>query len=264
MLCIFRGSAYLLLDILTLLDLQSVVVSLVVSCGLSGTCTGPGGFETETLGMALWLLPDPVGLKGHSFSWMTGCGFDSLTLRILGEGGGTGGGSAGHGSLGGMAGTLGISMVLAGWMISYLGAIGAAAGACLVGTCGPGTAASFIWIQFLLKTPLGVLTTYELGISAFWRISAGMDHFPVEGPAALTTALVGAWVAPWCEHHTCWSPAWTGVMLGLPHCLVEVWWWQAEWFSATCSARAHLVMESCSLVGWLSTVAKPDEGLSQS
>ena len=39
-----------------------MVASLVVSCGLSGTCIGPEGFETETLGMALLLLPDPVGL----------------------------------------------------------------------------------------------------------------------------------------------------------------------------------------------------------
>ena len=180
MLCTFTVSANLLLGLLTLLDLQSVVVSLVVSCGLSGMCTGPGGFKTETLGMALLLLPDLVGLTGLSFSWMTGCGFDSLTLRILGEGGGTGGDSAGCGSLGGMAATLGISMVLAGWMIleiSCLGTIGAAAGACLVGTCEPGIAASFIWIQFLLKTPLGVLTTYELEVSAFWRTSPGMGHF---------------------------------------------------------------------------------------
>ena len=61
-------------------------------------------------------------------------------------------------------------MVLACWMIleiSCLGAIGAVAGVCLVGTCGPGIAASLIWIQFLLKTPLGVLTTYELEVSAF-------------------------------------------------------------------------------------------------
>ena len=70
---IFRVSEYLLLGFLTLLGLCSVVVSLMVSCGLSGTCTGPGGFETETLGMALLLLPDPVGLWGLSFSWMTGC-----------------------------------------------------------------------------------------------------------------------------------------------------------------------------------------------
>ena len=44
-----------------------------------------------------------------------------------------------------MAAALGFSMVLADWMIleiSCLGAIGAAAGACLVGTCGPGMAAS--------------------------------------------------------------------------------------------------------------------------
>ena len=64
MLCTFRVSAYLLLGLLTLLDLQSMVISLVVSCGLSGTCTGPGGFETETLGMALLLSPDPVGFEG--------------------------------------------------------------------------------------------------------------------------------------------------------------------------------------------------------
>ena len=76
MLCIFRVSAYLLLGLLTLLDLCSVI-SLVVSCGLSGTCTGPGGFKTETLGMALLLLPDPVGLWGLSFSRMTGCGSDT-------------------------------------------------------------------------------------------------------------------------------------------------------------------------------------------
>ena len=159
---IFRVSAYLLLGFLALLDLCSVVVSLVVSCGLSGTCTGPEDFETETLGMALLLLPDPVGLWGLSFSWMTGCGFGTLTLQILGGGGGTGVGSAGYGSLGSMAAALGFSMVLADWMnleISCLGAIGAAAGACLVGTCGPGMAASLIWIWFLLKTPLGVLTT---------------------------------------------------------------------------------------------------------
>ena len=68
-----------------------MVVSLVVFCGLSGTCTGPGGFETETLGMALLLLPDPVGLGGLSFSWMTGCGFDTLALGILGGSGGIGG-----------------------------------------------------------------------------------------------------------------------------------------------------------------------------
>ena len=54
----------------------------------------------ETLGMALLLLPDPVGLKGLSFSWMTGCGFDTITLGILCGGGGTGDGSAGSGSLG--------------------------------------------------------------------------------------------------------------------------------------------------------------------
>ena len=57
---------------------------------------------------------------------------------------------------------LGFSMVLADWMIleiSCLGAIGAAAGACLVGTCGSGMAASLIWILFLLKTPLGILST---------------------------------------------------------------------------------------------------------
>ena len=76
---------------------------------------------------------------------MTGCGFGTLTLGILGGDGGTGVGSAGCGSLGGMAATLGFSMVLADWMIleiSCLGAIGAAAGACLVGTCGPGMVAS--------------------------------------------------------------------------------------------------------------------------
>ena len=103
-----------------------------------------------------------MGLWGLSFSWMTGCGFVTLTLWILSGDGGTGVGSAGCGSLGGMAAALGFSMVLADWMIleiSCLGAIGAAAGACLVGTCGPGMAASLIWIWFLLKTPLGVLTT---------------------------------------------------------------------------------------------------------
>ena len=157
---IFRVSAYLLLGLLTLLDLHSVVVSSVVSCGLSGTCTGPGGFETETLGLALLLSPDPVGLWGLSFSWITGCGFG--TLGICCGDGGTGVGSAGCASLGGMAAALGFSMVLADWIIleiSCLGAIGAAAGVCLVVTCGPGMAASLIWIRFLLKTPLGVLTT---------------------------------------------------------------------------------------------------------
>ena len=112
--------------------------------------------------MALLLLPDPVGLWGLSVSWMTRCGFGTLTFGILGGGRGTGVGNAGCGSLGGMAAALGFSMVLADWMIleiSSLDGIGAAAGACLVGTCGPGMAASFIWIQFLLKTPLGVLTT---------------------------------------------------------------------------------------------------------
>ena len=79
MLCTFRVSAYLLLGLLTLLDLQSVVVALVVSCGLCGTCNGPGGFETETWGMTLLLLPDPVGLKDLSFSWMTRCDFDTYT-----------------------------------------------------------------------------------------------------------------------------------------------------------------------------------------
>ena len=67
MLYTFRVSAYLLLGSLTLLDLQSVVVSFMVFCGLSGTCTGPGGFETETLGMALLLLLDPVELGACHF-----------------------------------------------------------------------------------------------------------------------------------------------------------------------------------------------------
>ena len=49
--------------------------------------------------LALLLLPDPVGLRGMSFSWMTGCSFDTLTLGIL-SGGGTDGGSAVCGSLG--------------------------------------------------------------------------------------------------------------------------------------------------------------------
>ena len=40
---------------------------------------------------------------------MTGCGSDTLTLGILGGGGGTGGGIAGCGSLGGMGATLGFS-----------------------------------------------------------------------------------------------------------------------------------------------------------
>ena len=118
--------------------------------------------ETETLGMALLLLPDRVGSWDLSFSWMTVCGFGTLTLGILGGDGGTGVASIGCGSLGGMATALGFSVVLADWMIlevSCLGAIGAAAGACLVGTCGHGMAASLIWIQFLLKTPLDVLTT---------------------------------------------------------------------------------------------------------
>ena len=84
-------------------------MSLVVSFGLSGTCTGPGDFETETLGMALLLSPDPVGLWGLSFSWMTVCGFGTLTLGILGGDGGTGGGSAACCSLGGMAATVGFS-----------------------------------------------------------------------------------------------------------------------------------------------------------
>ena len=57
---------------------------------------------------------------------MTGCGSDTLTLGILGGGGGTDGGIAGCGSLGGMGATLGISLVLAGLKISCLDAIGAA------------------------------------------------------------------------------------------------------------------------------------------
>ena len=115
-----------------------------------------------------------------------------LHLGSLVEDGGTGVGSAGCGSLRGMAAALGFSMVLADCMIleiSCLGAIGAAAGACLVGTCGPGMAVSLILIQFLLKTPLGVLTTQELGISAFLRTSLGMDHFLVEGSCSLTNCF---------------------------------------------------------------------------
>ena len=120
MLCTFRVSAYLLLGLLTLLDLWSVVVSFVVFCSLSGT--GPGGFETEILGMALLLLPDPVGLGDLPFSWMTGCGFDTLTLGILVGGGGTGGGSAGCGSLGGIAATLGFSRPVS-WVLGGLAAV---------------------------------------------------------------------------------------------------------------------------------------------
>ena len=121
---------------------------------------GQGPLKLRPWGLALLLLPDPVGLWGLSFSWMTGCGFG--TLVILSGDGDTGVGSAGCGSLGGMAAALGFSVVFVDWMIleiSYLGAIVTAASACLVGTCGPGMAASLIWIQFLFKTPLGVLTT---------------------------------------------------------------------------------------------------------
>ena len=87
-------------------------------------------------------------------------------------------------------------MVLAEWMIlkiSCLGAIGAGADACLVGTCGPGIVASLMWIQFLLKTPLGILTTYELGVSAFWIKSPGMDHFLVKGSCSLTNCCGRSW-----------------------------------------------------------------------
>ena len=118
--------------------------------------------------------------------------FTQLHLGSLVGGGGTGGGSVGCGSLGGMAATLAFSMVLAGWMIleiNCLVTIGAAAGACLVVTCGPGIAASLIWMQFLFKTPLVVLTTYELGVSALWRTSPGMDHFLVEGSCSLTNCF---------------------------------------------------------------------------
>ena len=114
---------------------------------------GQGALKLRPWEWLFLLSPDPEELWGLSFSWMTGCGFGTLTLGILGGGGGTGVGSVGCGSLGGMAAALGFSMVLADWMIldiSCLGAIGAAAGACLVGTCGPGMAASLIWIWFLL------------------------------------------------------------------------------------------------------------------
>ena len=80
--------------------------------------------------------------------------------------------------------------------------IGAAAGSCLVGTCGPGIAASLIWIQFLLKAPLGVLTTYDWGSQLSGKPLLEWSTSWLKGPAALPTALVGAWVAPWWEHHT--------------------------------------------------------------
>ena len=149
-----------------------MVVSFVVSCGLSGTCTGPGDLETESFGMALLLLPDPVGLWGLSFSWMTGCGFGTLTLGILSGDGGTGVGSAGSSSLGGKAAALGFSMVLADWMIleiSCLCVIGAAAAACLGGTHGPGMAASLIWIQFLLKNTFGCFNHIRIGGLSFLK-----------------------------------------------------------------------------------------------
>ena len=78
-----------------------------------------------------------------------------------------------------------------------MGAIGTAAGACLVETCGPGIAASLIWIQFLLKTALGVLTTYELGSQLSGEPLLEWTTSWLKGPAGLPTALVGAWVAPW-------------------------------------------------------------------
>ena len=222
----------------TLLDLQSMVVSLVVSCRLSGTCTGPGGFETEIwewlyyYHQTLWGWGPVIFLDDRMWFWhiYTWDPWWRWRHRC---------GSEGCSSLGGMAATLGfsrpvgwvlgclaavlgISVVLAGWMILKISCLGAAgAGACLVGTCGPGIAASLMWIQFLLKTPLGVLTTYELGVSAIWITSPAMDNSWMKGPAALPTALVGAGVAPWYEHHTCWSPAWIVMMPRLPHCWVE-------------------------------------------
>ena len=162
---------------------------------LSGTCTGPGAFETETLGMALLLSPDPMGLWSLSFSWMTGCGFGTLTLGILGGGGGTGVGSVSCGSLGGMAATLGFSMVVADWMIleiSCLAAIGATAGACLVGTSGPDMAASLIWTWFLLKTPLCVVPHKNWGSQLFGAPLLEWTTSWLKSAVALPTALVGA------------------------------------------------------------------------
>ena len=114
-------------------------------------------------------------------------------------------------------------MVLADWMsleISCLGATGATAGAYLVGTCGPGMAASLIWIQCLLKTPFGVWTTYELGVSAFWRTSPGMDHFLVEGSCSLTNCFgrsLGSslvWASYLLKSCLDWSDAWTASLSG--------------------------------------------------
>ena len=58
-------------------------------------------------------MPDPVGLWGLSFSWMTEFFLGTLTVGILDGDGGTGVGSAGCDLLRVMAATLGFSMVLA-------------------------------------------------------------------------------------------------------------------------------------------------------
>ena len=56
---------YILFSLLTLLDLLRVFVSF---------CTRPGGLETETLGLALLLTPDPGDIMGLSLS--TECGWE--------------------------------------------------------------------------------------------------------------------------------------------------------------------------------------------
>ena len=71
-----------------------------------------------------------------------------------------------------------------------------------------------------LQTPLCVLTTYELGVSVFWRTSLGMDHFLVEGSCSLTncfgrslgSSLMGAsYLLKSCLD---WSDAQTASLLG--------------------------------------------------
>ena len=245
---------------------------------------------TGTVWLSPWWCPvayqelalDQGALKLRPWEWLYyycqtlwGCGachfpgwqdvvLGILTLGILSGDGGTGVGSAGCGSLWGMAADLGFSMVLADWMIleiSCLCAIGAAADACLL------EPVDLAWLLLNMdpvspQTPLGVFNYIRIwGLSFF---EGPLLEWPLLGwrVLSLTNCFGRSLGSSWCEHHTCWSPAWTGVMLRLPHCLVEVLM-MAGRVVLSClfckSSPGDGVLQSSWL---LSTVAEPDEGLS--
>ena len=85
---------------------------------------------------------------------------------------------------------------------------------------------------FLLYSPCGVSTVYDLGVSALDLATTWLHLWLVK--SCIQNGWVSReWISPWLKHHICRSPAWIARML---------WWWLAGLFSSVCYGESFLGM----------------------